>query len=168
MPPPSPSIPTPSLRLSTSPPFCTTNSFPLSGIIPNLSLATLIRDTLHVMIHLFPTLPLPGYSSPLYTLLILCLWKLFCDALMLPVKYYQVLLHLQSMHVLNTVIVLSMDLVLVTSYRKSLLLQVEVLFLQIDGGCSLGDCIVHISRSPWEKTHRNDYTLEQYKIPKAY
>jgi len=71
-------------------------------------------------------------------------------------------------HVLNAVIVLSMDLVLVTSYCISRLLQVEVLCPQKDGGYSLGACIVHIGRSPWEKTHRNDYTLEQYKIPKAY
>jgi hypothetical protein len=61
-----------------------------------------------------------------------------------------------------------MDLVLVTSYRISRLLQVEVLCLQQDGGYSLDDCIMHIGRSPWEKTHCNDYTLEQYKIPKAY
>jgi len=70
--------------------------------------------------------------------------------------------------VLNAVIVLSMDFVLVTLYRISRLLQVKVLRLQKDGGYSLGDCIAHIGRFLWEKTHRNEYPLEQYKIRKAY
>jgi hypothetical protein len=69
--------------------------------------------------------------------------------------------------VLNAVIVVSMDWVLVTSYRISQLLQVDVLYLQTDSGYSLGDYIVYISHSPWEKTHYSDCTLEQYKIPKA-
>jgi hypothetical protein len=86
---------------------------------------------------------------------------------MLPVMYYQVL-HMQQVRVLNSVIELSIDLVLVTVCRISRLLQVEVLYLQKDGEYSLGNCIVHISCFPSDKIHRIDYTLAQYKIPKAY